>query len=1319
MKRKAPAGPIAVKSTKANEDVIEDTLPEENIPIDDEYDPEGVPSEDDSSSNGPAKKKKRYSPVWNHFSIEIKDEKTEFANCNYCPKKYPLSGKSNGSTSNLIRHLKSVHPEITISTISEDIEIIEFSQERYRDALVKWIVTCNQPFSEVEQETFLEMIKILNPAAITISSPTVKRDIIKKFEEKVKVMIAHLKKVPGKISFTIDAWTSQNVLPFVAIRAHWINSEWVYETVLLDFLYIDGSHDGQKFSDIFLKCLDRFEIPFSKVLALTMDNASPNDTFMEFLRRHGIEIGVDLSASANRVRCMLHILNLVVQDILAFLKIPLNYEEDVFIEEKKKDACITEEEEVESDDEEDVSSMPTVPKLRKLVKKIQCDANEVRTNGNDRCYNHCNELSDPSKCRKFANPTPGCYCKVGFCRTPGANNSGKCIPIPQCDANEALTMGDDRCYNHCNELDKPGVCRKFNQPTLGCYCKEGFCRTGGDDNSGECIPIVDPATCTPDKNEIFSTGDDRCYNHCNELDKPGVCRKYNRPTPGCYCAEGFCRTGGDDNSGECIPIVDPATCTPDKNEIFSTGDDRCYNHCNELDKPGVCRKYNRPTPGCYCAEGFCRTGGDDNSGECIPIVDPATCTPDKNEIFSTGDDRCYNHCNELDKPGVCRKYNRPTPGCYCAEGFCRTGGDDNSGECIPIVDPATCTPDKNEIFSTGDDRCYNHCNELDKPGVCRKYNKPTPGCYCAEGYCRTGGDDNSGVCIRIEDVTTPEPNEPITTPEPTEPITTPEPNEPITTPEPNEPITTPEPNEPITTPEPNEPITTPEPNEPITTPEPNEPITTPEPNEPITTPEPSEPITTPEPNEPITTPEPNEPITTPEPNEPITTPEPNEPITTPEPNEPITTPEPNEPITTPEPNEPITTPEPNEPITTPEPNEPITTPEPSNPTCSAPYEIYRVGISPCGNTCSNYKKPCNIATLIAIEGCDCIDGYARIFLNGPCVSVTDKRCEVQWSTKPTNPPCSGGLLGGLDLGAIVGTVVALVSQVLGTIVELINSLTLSLTSIGECENTEIIGDLASQLTAILNIIASLNGSVTLQQLQIIFDVLYRVVGSLTTAFGVDAVSVLTKALEEVASSLVKVIKCVAGKTVKQVKAALDAAVRSVAKAVSIFAHLVSTVTSVAVRAVHKLVEEAICTLVIALDIVLLFADTVIAFSVAAVGTSSQDIGTVIVTIETTITEVTNIVSTIAAVLSSTTKIAGNLSVVVNEAVQSLVSVTKTLTGNLQIVTNLVGNLSGLVCNISRINASINATVGGLVNTVTGSVTGILGRLGGLFGRSCN
>lgn len=188
----------------------------------------------------------------------------------------------------------------------------------------------DQPFSECTNEYFMELIDTLNPDAEIISDTTVKRDLMALFSGKVSEIKAKLKEAPGKFSFTLDAWTSTNTLPFMAIRAHWIDADWVYQTVLLDLCYIEGNHDGQNFCDIFLGCLERFEIPLSKVLALTMDNVGSNDTFIEFLKQHGVKVNVNISSAGNRVRCMPHILNLSVQDILAALKIPLNFEEDMY-----------------------------------------------------------------------------------------------------------------------------------------------------------------------------------------------------------------------------------------------------------------------------------------------------------------------------------------------------------------------------------------------------------------------------------------------------------------------------------------------------------------------------------------------------------------------------------------------------------------------------------------------------------------------------------------------------------------------------------------------------------------------------------------------------------------------------------------------------------------------------------------------------------------------------------------------------------------------------------------------------------------------------
>lgn len=192
---------------------------------------------------------------------------------------------------------------------------------------MKWVVVCDQPFTETQEEAFIDMINSLNPDAKVISPTTLKRDLVSTFAVKLEEAKARMNAAPGKISFTMDGWTSKNVLSFVSIRSHFINADWKYESVLLDFVHVDGSHSGLNMCNIFLDCLRRFDIPLSKVMGITMDNVSSNDTFMEHLEAKGIEVMTNVSAANNRVRCLTHILNLSVQDILDSLKVSLNYED--------------------------------------------------------------------------------------------------------------------------------------------------------------------------------------------------------------------------------------------------------------------------------------------------------------------------------------------------------------------------------------------------------------------------------------------------------------------------------------------------------------------------------------------------------------------------------------------------------------------------------------------------------------------------------------------------------------------------------------------------------------------------------------------------------------------------------------------------------------------------------------------------------------------------------------------------------------------------------------------------------------------------------
>lgn len=142
---------------------------------------------------------------------------------------------------------------------------------------------------------------------------------MKKFAEEFEQVKSTVSDIPGKISFTIDGWTSKNIFPFVNIRAHWIDAQWQSQSILLEFSEIHNEHSGDNLCKIFLKCLDRFGISVSKILAITLDNASNNDTLLTSFINEVIAQGVNISIDDIHVRCLAHIMNLSVQDILTKL----------------------------------------------------------------------------------------------------------------------------------------------------------------------------------------------------------------------------------------------------------------------------------------------------------------------------------------------------------------------------------------------------------------------------------------------------------------------------------------------------------------------------------------------------------------------------------------------------------------------------------------------------------------------------------------------------------------------------------------------------------------------------------------------------------------------------------------------------------------------------------------------------------------------------------------------------------------------------------------------------------------------------------------
>lgn len=66
--------------------------------------------------------------------------------------------------------------------------------------------------------------------------------------------------MPGRISFTVDTWTSPNTHSFLGINAHWINQDWQLTSILIDFIKLSGSHSRENLAKAFIDCIQDFGI---------------------------------------------------------------------------------------------------------------------------------------------------------------------------------------------------------------------------------------------------------------------------------------------------------------------------------------------------------------------------------------------------------------------------------------------------------------------------------------------------------------------------------------------------------------------------------------------------------------------------------------------------------------------------------------------------------------------------------------------------------------------------------------------------------------------------------------------------------------------------------------------------------------------------------------------------------------------------------------------------------------------------------------------------------------------------------------------------
>ncbi|CAG7724669.1 unnamed protein product, partial [Allacma fusca] len=124
---------------------------------------------------------------------------------------------------------------------------------------------------------------------------------------------------PGKISIVVDCWSTRNGHSFHGILATFVDENWNYQQVVLDFDILVGSHSDKNLATSVFKTLDEYDIK-EKLLVITTDNASNMDTMLFELREMLKIHNIDFNIPDQRIRCLAHITNSSCQASLKVLK---------------------------------------------------------------------------------------------------------------------------------------------------------------------------------------------------------------------------------------------------------------------------------------------------------------------------------------------------------------------------------------------------------------------------------------------------------------------------------------------------------------------------------------------------------------------------------------------------------------------------------------------------------------------------------------------------------------------------------------------------------------------------------------------------------------------------------------------------------------------------------------------------------------------------------------------------------------------------------------------------------------------------------------
>jgi len=176
------------------------------------------------------------------------------------------------------------------------------AKKKLDQILLKLFVKDFQPFKVVEDLGFKEFVKALNPSYELPNRNTISKVHIPAMYERCLGEMKELVSTIESACLTTDCWTSRNNESFMAITIHFIDSEYLLKSILLECRSFDLNHTSINLSQGIKQVLVSWNLK-DKITFAVSDNASNIKNALN-------------SLSFKNMGCFAHTLNLIVQSAL-------------------------------------------------------------------------------------------------------------------------------------------------------------------------------------------------------------------------------------------------------------------------------------------------------------------------------------------------------------------------------------------------------------------------------------------------------------------------------------------------------------------------------------------------------------------------------------------------------------------------------------------------------------------------------------------------------------------------------------------------------------------------------------------------------------------------------------------------------------------------------------------------------------------------------------------------------------------------------------------------------------------------------------------